>query len=175
MMLSKFTTNQTSRHFREGENPVPRPSWIPAFAGMTKRKRSTQETLGIGGALCSANVPRQRTASAVHGLLPQSERIRYSGCVSSSLMSLRRARHRPDPVSTSRHSREGGNPVLWPTHPARCLGAWGEWRSEIQEEAAGRGTIAEPLTPSAEAYTNLGANLLAQTQALQKRKLINAQ
>ena len=104
-----------------------------------------------GGALCSANVPRPRTALAVHGLLPQSERIRYSGCVSSSLMSLRRARHRPDLATLV------GSPTLH-IHPARCLGAWGEWRSvdlgfcQIKEEPEGRGTFAEPFTPSAEAY-----------------------
>ena len=39
-----------------------------------------------------------------------------------------------------------------PIHHARCLGAWGEWRSEIKAEAEGRGTFAELLTPSAEAY-----------------------
>ena len=112
----------------------------------------------VGGALCSATVPRPSA---------------------SSLMSLRRARHRPDPASTprhpgfsrhsrparhSRHSREGGNPVSSHTHHARCLGAWGEWRSGIKEEPEGRGTAAEPLTPSAEAYTNPASiHLLANT------------
>ena len=101
-----------------------------------------------GGALCSATVPRPRTALAVHGLLPQSERIRYSGCVSSSLMSLRRARHRPDPANVV------GNPLPH-SHPTHRLGAWGEWRSEIKGEAEGRRTFAEPLTPSAEAYKTM--------------------
>jgi hypothetical protein len=98
------------------------------FVGSFLVETSRDQT---GGALCSATVPRP------------------SG---SSLMSLRRARHRPDPTSTIRHSREGGNPVLPRTHHARCLGAWGEWRSGIKEEAEGRGTAAKLLTPSAEAY-----------------------
>ena len=125
----------------------------------TSRGQSSRDQ--VVGALCSATVPRP------------------SG---SSLMSLRRARHRPDLASTLvhsrtpshsrpsrqsrplRHSREGGNPVLSNTHLARCLGAWGEWRSvdlgfcQIKEEAEGRGTFAEPLTPSAEAYKHLESN-----------------
>jgi hypothetical protein len=79
------------------------------------------------GALCSATVPRP------------------SG---SSLMSLRRARHWSDLAGVK------GIQSSYSNHD-RCLGAWGEWRSEIKEEAAGRGTFAEPLTPSAEAYKNL--------------------
>ncbi len=77
-----------------------------------------------GGALCSATVPRP------------------SG---SSLMSLRRARRRPDLAK-----RVETSPLH--THHARRPGAWGEWRSEIKEEAAGRRTFAELLTPSAWAY-----------------------
>ncbi len=86
-----------------------------------------------GGALCSATVPRP------------------SG---SSLMSLRRARHRPDPTSVA---------VIQPSNsfPVRCIGAWGKWRSvdsgffQIKEEAEGRGIFAEPLTPSADAYKTM--------------------
>ena len=133
-------------------------------------------------------------ASASRGLLSRATSSRdqaaaalYSATVprpsASSLMSLRRARHRPDLASTFsqhsrsrrscpsrqsrpfrhsrpfrqsrpfRHSREGGNPVLPHTHHARCPSAWGEWRSGIKEEAAGRGTAAEPLTPSAPGRT----------------------
>ena len=126
-------------------------------------------------------------ASASRGLLSRATSSRdqaaaalYSATVprpsASSLMSLRRARHRPDLANTFsqsrpfRHSREGGNPVLSHTHHARCPSAWGEWRSGIKEELTqpllrlrsrfgnrpctanavrGRGTAAEPLTPSA--------------------------
>ncbi len=94
-----------------------RAAFVESFLAAASRDQAA-------AALCSANVPRPSA---------------------SSLISLRRARHRPDPMSLE---------VVLPSnsHPVRRLGAWGEWRSGIKEEAAGRGTAAEPLTPSAEAY-----------------------
>ena len=70
------------------------------------------------GVLCSANVPRRQPSAA-----------------GSSLISLRRARHRRDPDAQSLIGRHNAaSPV--PRAP-------GVSRSEIKEEAEGRGTFAE--------------------------------
>ncbi len=105
-----------------------------SFASRELWLRATASRDQAGGALCSANVLRP-AGSPLIWQNPKS--------------TLRRARHRPDPSNVT-----GIRPLH--SHSARCLVAWGEWRSEIKEEAAGRGTFAEPLTPSAEAYKQQG-------------------
>ncbi len=94
--------------------------------------------LSLAEVLFQATTSRDQAAAALYS----AHVLRPSG---SPLTSLRRARHRPDLANVM------GNPQMY-THHARCLGAWGEWRSEIKGEAEGRRTFAEPLTPSAEAY-----------------------
>jgi hypothetical protein len=115
----------------------------------------------------AAHVPRPRTAIAVHGLLPQGERIRCRGCESLllyfALAPTPRPLLEPEPHfltsgPPTNHQRSGGAGVLGsevkeeaegrvtrtkqstrlPTH--QRSGGTGVLRSEVKEEAAGRGT-----------------------------------
>ena len=95
------------------------------------------------GVLCSATVPR-------HGLGP-----------GSSLMSLRRAHHRRDPGARS----------LIGQHDAAFPGtrAPGGSRSEIEEEAAGRGTFAEGITRCPRPYPSLEFHALRVARTIADR------
>ena len=62
------------------------------------------------------------------------------------------------PPAVNHHCWHAKGIQTFRTSRVRCCWHWGGWCSEIKEEAAGRGTFAEPFAPVPSAHTKLGGH-----------------